>query len=90
MNTRKEDTGIESQERGLDVPKIEGEFFGVDGKRYLDRRYTAEYVEQSTVLTPRTADLNIVGPAIVELSTPATRASVKKALLNKNLPGVNL
>ena len=46
-------------------PAVEGLFQDESGGWYVDRRYTTAYVEQSWYLTPRTADLNIIGPTIL-------------------------
>lgn len=45
-------------------PDIEGLFIGPDGSYRLDRRMTMSAIEKNK-LTPRTADLNLVGPDIL-------------------------
>jgi hypothetical protein len=81
----------------LSNPDLEGVFISPDGKTMFDRRYDAEFVQKSNVLTPRNADLNLIGAEIVEVPEElqtryrvGTRASVKQELLRLGLPGVNV
>ena len=57
---------------------IEG-VFTRDGKTYIDRRYTVETITRLG-LSPRNADLNIIGDEIIELPvefiSPGTEGDV--------------
>lgn len=45
-------------------PDVEGLFQGQDGEWYFDQRYTMDFVSRSAILTPRNADLGIIGPDV--------------------------
>ncbi|HSH56132.1 MAG TPA: hypothetical protein VK983_04915 [Candidatus Limnocylindrales bacterium] len=86
----------------LKNPDLEGQYVDATGQAMLDRRYTVEAIGRMG-LSPRTADLNLIGPERVAipkellsegetLDEPATssRARVKSELLARGLPGVNI
>lgn len=90
------DKNSELTREELANPNLEGVFIGPDGRTMFDRRYRSDVVDDSRTLTPRNADLNLVGAEIVEVPEElkneiniGTRPSVKQELLRLGLPGVN-